>query len=710
MKNFIYLILMLAATQVELHAQVDIGLALSGNTLTVSYTANVDYSTAPADKWNGQAVTLAYPSTATVAFSAFVNSGPFAYVMDGSPVDGGDGFYYQKFNAADVNLTYALTTGASVDVFSVNVNSAAIVAFELKTGTAWTIANNADAAVNNAGSGTNVFGSFVSVGDDVYDGQGPVATIASTAAPTTTTSPIPYSITFDESPVGFTASDLDLLNAQVSNFTTSDNLTWTFDITPYVFGNVTVGLEAGQVQDAAGNPNPAATAVVVDYQDGNAGGVLVEYLLERLPDGYYQVSMVSNVNYAYPNNITSTAQVTLKVATGSGLDSFTVTDLTPLITSGAGVGWALNSREDTPTEDVASDYITFGMTSYGTTDIPYVAGDTTALFKFRNTGRCLGTDVSLMALNDAFLPPNSRSANVGCQLSVSGYNQPDVPVAVTGTVACASDVFLSASALLQGAYDIPTGLMNDHLRAGGYLPTTEPYSAYEPNNNYFPFMHVNNPGGETVDPGVFAITGDDAIVDWVFLELRNPADSTEVLMTRAALLQRDGDIVDTDGVSAVKFSVLVLPTYYVAVRHRNHLGVMTLAAVDVTGTGTTLYTEDSDTPLFGTDGTYTIAGKQVLWGGNSNADPYLAFQGIVGQGPDNDRVFFDIFNDPLNVNYSFNYVSKGYYPGDNNLDGEVKFQGPGNDLDQYIFFNVIVRHPGNVGNDVNYYISQQLPD
>ena len=691
-------------------ATVDAALSLSGNTLTVTYTANSNYNTNPVDRWNGQVLTLAYPDTDPVSFSNLVVSGPFTYVLDGGPTNGGDGFYYQKFSAADVNLLYSFAGGASVAVFSVDVTAAASIDFQLRTGTAWTMANNADAAINNAGANTNVFGAFTS-GVVTYDGQGPVPTLSSSAAPSTTTSPIPYTITFDEMPVGFTAGDLELLNGSVSNFNTTDNLTWTFDVTPYVYGNVTASLPAGRAQDAAGNPSTAAAPVVVDYQDANAGGCVAEYLLERLPDGKYRVSLVSNVTYTYPDNITSTAQVTLKVAHGTGVDSFTVDNLTSLVTTGSGVSWALNGRQNAPTEDATADYLTIGLTSYNTSEIPYVAGDTVPLFEFANGGRCLGTTVALMQPTDAFAPPNSASANVGCQLSVIGYNQPDVPLCLGGgSLSCVSDGYLEASALLQGAYDIPTGLMHDRLRSQNLLPTAEPYTGYNPNGTTgtLPFVHVGG-GGATTTNAVLAVTGADAIVDWIFVELRDPLDPTVVRATRAGLLQRDGDVVDVDGVSALRFPTLTLPSYYVALRHRNHIGVMTLAPVDLTGAAVALHFEDTDLALHGTDATYLIGSKRVLWGGNANADNVVSFQGGLN-GPDNDRVFFDVFGDPANTGFVFNHVTKGYYAGDNNLDGEVKFQGPGNDLDQFIFFNIIARHPGNVGNNVNYYIEQQIPE
>ena len=58
--------------------------------------------------------------------------------------------------------------------------------------------------------------------------------------------------------------------------------------------------------------------------------------------------------------------------------------------------------------------------------------------------------------------------------------------------------------------------MQDQLRIAGLLPTTEPYTAMG-------YDHVGG-GGEQTSPAVLATTGNNAIVDWVLLELRSAGD------------------------------------------------------------------------------------------------------------------------------------------------------------------------------------------
>ncbi len=99
--------------------------------------------------------------------------------------------------------------------------------------------------------------------------------------------------------------------------------------------------------------------------------------------------------------------------------------------------------------------------------------------------------------------------------------------------------------------------MSTALRDNGYVPLAQPY-------NVAPF---NYNGAEAVD------TVPAGIVDWVLLELRS--DLTTQVSRRAAFLKSDGSLVDLDGVSNVKFPTVTPGDYYVVIRHRNHLAVMT---------------------------------------------------------------------------------------------------------------------------------------
>ncbi len=123
--------------------------------------------------------------------------------------------------------------------------------------------------------------------------------------------------------------------------------------------------------------------------------------------------------------------------------------------------------------------------------------------------------------------------------------------------------------MLQGAlFDTNDGLMRDDLRSLGLLPLTEPYTEIPS------YQHIGG-GDETVEPAVFDVTGSNAIVDWVFIEIRNATKHDSIIATRSALLQRDGDVVDIDGVSPVNFNSVQPGQYNFSIRHRNHLGTVT---------------------------------------------------------------------------------------------------------------------------------------
>ncbi len=132
-------------------------------------------------------------------------------------------------------------------------------------------------------------------------------------------------------------------------------------------------------------------------------------------------------------------------------------------------------------------------------------------------------------------------------------------------------VLVAIDVLLQGPYQPATDLMTDNLRASSLLPVLEPYSTIG-------YTQIGG-GGEMVDPIVLDVTGPDAIVDWILLELREAADNTTSIATRTGLLQADGDVVDLDGVSPVFFEDVNAGDYFIVVRHRNHLDVMTPIAL-----------------------------------------------------------------------------------------------------------------------------------
>jgi hypothetical protein len=169
----------------------------------------------------------------------------------------------------------------------------------------------------------------------------------------------------------------------------------------------------------------------------------------------------------------------------------------------------------------------------------------------------------------------------------------------------------------------------------------------------------------------------------VLLELRNAVTPSTIVARRAALLQRDGDIVDVDGTSPVSFLELPNGNYHVAVRHRNHLGMMTFTAASLSAVTTTIDFTDIGTPTYGTGAQKNVSGVNVMWTGNSRPDDRLKYT-----GPANDR-------DPILIRIGGvtpTAVVNGYFVEDNTMDGQVKYTNANNDRDP-ILVNIL---PGPV--------------
>jgi hypothetical protein len=217
--------------------------------------------------------------------------------------------------------------------------------------------------------------------------------------------------------------------------------------------------------------------------------------------------------------------------------------------------------------------------------------------------------------------------------------------------------------MLDGPFDPLQERMNDGLRSAGLIPNTEPYTALG-------YTQVGG-GGESVDASVFATTGDNAIVDWVLVELRDAVNPNILLGTRSALLQRDGDVVDKDGASPVSFGLLP-GNYHIAVRHRNHLPCISATAQSIGTLPFSLNFSDPATTVFGTNARRVQGPRATLWAGDVLSDGVIRYT-----GGDNDR---DLLLQALGGVIPTNTLA-GYRAEDVNLDGVVRYTGENNDRD-----------------------------
>ena len=223
---------------------------------------------------------------------------------------------------------------------------------------------------------------------------------------------------------------------------------------------------------------------------------------------------------------------------------------------------------------------------------------------------------------------------------------------------------LSLRMFLGGAYDPGAGLMRDDLREQGLVPTLQPYGP--------PFFSMANGVGTWAAPqSVLQVEGDSAVVDWVWLDLLDAADTATVRATRVGLVHRNGWVTSADGRSPIDFSAGA-GSYFVRARHRNHLGATASVPVSLGTWQTTLDLTDPAAPTFGTEAQKVVNGVAMLWPGEVRADGVVKF---LGTRNDRDPILLAVGgNTPTNV-------VTGYRSEDLNLDGWVKYIGTANDRD-----------------------------
>ena len=299
------------------------------------------------------------------------------------------------------------------------------------------------------------------------------------------------------------------------------------------------------------------------------------------------------------------------------------------------------------------------------------------------------------------------------------------------------------------------GCMRDEMRVKNLVPLEEPYTGMMINRLGSPtadaaFVHVDDHpmdpmkgGGEVAPASLMADqpAQENDIVDWVFVELRSSIQLDSIIATRSGLLQRDGDVRDIDprntapapseakfydpeGYKYLVFDSTFAGEYYVSVRHRNHLGVMTNEAGLLSPKLTTVDFVDPQTnalgvhpqKMFTLNAVYDVDNPsllisadsvmQAMWAGDLNSDRRVIYQGARN---DVDEMFFNVIGEQLNVDNLDNYILPGYLRSDYNLDGNTIFQGPQNDR-QMLIFNSILSFPDNRENFLaNYVILEQLP-
>jgi len=222
------------------------------------------------------------------------------------------------------------------------------------------------------------------------------------------------------------------------------------------------------------------------------------------------------------------------------------------------------------------------------------------------------------------------------------------PIAFTvysGPVSSApTTVTVAATAFLEGAYNGSS--LNTTIN--GSIPSAQPYSGATYNSH----------------AGTESATAPASAVDWVLVELREAGSAAAALNSTkvgsaAGFLMSDGSIKATDGTSnlTVSLSGNTGSDFYVVIYHRNHLPIMSAAAVtESSGTYTIDFTSSSANTHQTTTALASLSGSK-----------FGMPAGDIDQDGDIDAT--DLSTWRTNNGISFSYGSNG--AADFNLDGVI---------------------------------------
>ena len=193
---------------------------------------------------------------------------------------------------------------------------------------------------------------------------------------------------------------------------------------------------------------------------------------------------------------------------------------------------------------------------------------------------------------------------------------------------------LNLKLFLQGPYR--NGLMNANLNELQFIPKKQPFN----------ISSWNYQGNEQVT----TIPSD--VVDWVLVELRTGLSGTTAAAKKAAFVRRDGSIIDIDGSNNLKLAG-TSGLYYLVVRHRNHLGVISANRINISATTSFYDFTASMNSAYGTN-PMAILGNGIygIYAGDGN-----------GNG--------NINNTDLNAIWKKENGNIGYKSGDFDLNGGV---------------------------------------
>ncbi|MCK5148276.1 hypothetical protein KAR48_16080 [bacterium] len=195
-----------------------------------------------------------------------------------------------------------------------------------------------------------------------------------------------------------------------------------------------------------------------------------------------------------------------------------------------------------------------------------------------------------------------------------------------------ASIIAKLKVFLEGPYNTSTHEMNTLLNIQSYIPPCSPYAE---------------------DARTVASIPAN-IVDWGLLELRETASGPAV-MSKSVFLRKDGYLVGDDGTTTDLSLNAPVGNYYVVIKHRNHLAVMSANAITLNSTLATLYDfATGEGQYYGSLAILLESGVYGMLSGDITGDGAIVFSAELTE----------IRADNL---------AAGYYGSDLNLDGAVVF-------------------------------------
>jgi hypothetical protein len=213
-----------------------------------------------------------------------------------------------------------------------------------------------------------------------------------------------------------------------------------------------------------------------------------------------------------------------------------------------------------------------------------------------------GTDIP-DATDSLYLIASASQADSGtafrCIVSnIGGSDTSRTALLTIAPMPVPAGVRLSVFVLLQGAM---TGdSMRTDMCTNGVLPLVHPFEMQS--------------WGTVLCDSLAAVPS--GTVDWILVELRSGTADSTIRQKKAGLLQKNGMVTATDGISPLYFPQVPQGEYYIVVRHRNHLPVMSATPVGLSNTSTVYDFTAAASRYFGGDAVALTGGRYGMVAGD----------------------------------------------------------------------------------------------